>query len=609
MPPPGQPPAVDIPPQPVTPPPVHTEPPLPVPNPKRPAQPPVVDTTPEVPPPLPIPNPKRPPVVDNPPIAKPKPCVDCGTQIDKPEPPKIEEDCRVMKTCEPPQPVKGQCVDTLKVKKERKELDILFVVDTSASLRRGGTGSIEDGELVKIAENMVYFVRKLDPQTDYQIAFLLGHGINSSRYHGRLFTSGEDDPAIIRYKDLARGGRSQAAIEKRLTAMLRKKMLRVPNESGGAQGEALLHSLYSATARLGTLKKFVREDAALSVIFVTDEQDVCFDYDSKVDEFGQPAYKPTLKTKVGKGGAKEMIVDPYETAYFNQYCKHAVHKTKSDQGRPLTEGIVADALERLKNSDSSKGSDRSKVILNGIIYTQDVPEDLRGRVEDENEWGHGIWELILNTGGKMADLTDIVRNQAQFKDKLEELGQYNDFRLRYKHVFNCNLSKDFHPESINFTSMTMKVISGSGEHLGTFAAQCSSRANCPAEFNGPLQVYDKAATHGGIVEYKEVRVAEDLMTKMVEDYRKKTGKDVEGGQVVIEFMTRSDRNPRTGAAWRKEDMVPVQTKPSPLLGPDTDMPPASIAQPPAAGPSAAPKAGAPPADQPSTPDMNAWDYL
>ena len=269
------------------------------------AQPPVEPDGPgRVPPPSAAQPPRKveapPPILleDPQPLPKdPRPCANpndpkgCGTQVVEPEPPPPQEDCRIVANCNPPDPTKGKCTADLGVDKKRNKLDILFMVDTSASLRRGGLRSTEDGELVQIARGMKEFVKHLKPDTDYRVAVMTGHG-PASPYHGKLISSGRGDAAVLDYKSLARDGMSRAQIERELGRILEAKMKAVPNETGGAQGEAMLLALYNSIINpelRGAIERqgLFRADASLNVIIVSDEQDVCFDYAGS-------SYKPTL---------------------------------------------------------------------------------------------------------------------------------------------------------------------------------------------------------------------------------------------------------------------------------------------------------------------------
>ncbi len=74
------------------------------------------------------------------------------------------------------------------------KIDVLFVVDTSASLRT---------EMPKIAQNITSFVAALPPHTDFRFAMLIGHGPGAviqgeSDWFGRLYVidKNSDRPVI-----------------------------------------------------------------------------------------------------------------------------------------------------------------------------------------------------------------------------------------------------------------------------------------------------------------------------------------------------------------------------------------------------------------------------
>ncbi|MGE3759541.1 MAG: hypothetical protein AB7H97_17380, partial [Pseudobdellovibrionaceae bacterium] len=229
--------------------------------------------------------------------------------------------------CKPMESVAGQCVDqplNVKTKEQKAELDVLFVVDTSLSMKKPSATSPQ-GELAQLASQMDKYIEVFrNDSTDINVGVMLGHGPNS-HWHGRLYKASKGDPAVLKTRDLDKN---------RMIKLLTDKMKSVPNESGGAQGEAMMLSLFQSINKKNLReeigKDFFREKATLAVIFVTDEQDVCYDYSSST-------YQPvnvtkTIQGKLIKGpkGKKvreashtEQMPDPVETTFFMEVCAKA----------------------------------------------------------------------------------------------------------------------------------------------------------------------------------------------------------------------------------------------------------------------------------------------
>ncbi len=485
------------------------------------------------------------------------PCTDpagCGTTVNPPVPPRPQEDCRENQACEPPAPVKGTCSADLNVERNRTKLDILFVVDASASLLRGGRGTREDGELVQIGKGMSNFVKNLDPATDYRIGVMVGYS-NEARI-GKLFSAGDSDPAVIDYKSLRREGMSRAQIESQLARVMERKMRGIREEVSGAQGEAMMLNLYKSIKERDNFSKIkrqglYRDDAALAIVFVSDEQDVCFDYSTASPEINA---NRALKQRRGAQGVMERVVDPYEDAYFKGACATAA------EGRRLTPGLVYEALMSLKNND------RSKVMVNVIGYVKPIAETLgvANKPEDENEQAWGMLDLnTLATNGQLAEMANVVKHKSQFATELNQIGQYTEFKMKYNHSYICR--SNIHPKAINFTSMQVKILNKQGQVVGTFAGACSDGRGCPEGITGPAtgsimtDVRERRSTP-----YSRVDVPADTLRTILE------AQGVTEGRVEMEFWTKSDINPSTGTPWDRRDLRPrAATTPAAPAAPAT----------------------------------------
>lgn len=455
------------------------------------------------------------------PLAPPVPA---PTQVIQAPAPKRTETCvgPEGQECKPPKAEADQC-QALPLKSTKKgKLDVLFVVDTSLSLR-GGL-SKEGGELAQLAREMENFVNELPLNTDIRVAVMLGHG-PATKHHGRLFNAGSGDQTVINLAPAAT--KEERSKQGKLAGkILTNKMLKVPNESKGAQGEAMLLSLYdgvmNASRRNESIKAgMFRSDAALNVIIISDEQDVCFDYEAanKADPSRPLEPRKKMKKKAIKDAKgkliryeDETVVDPYEVAFFNNVCKKAVN------GRPLTPGDVHQALISLKQ-------DSSKLILSAIAYkTNNIPVGL----EDENEMGHGIIDLVEHIGGgQVVDLATVTRNgkDVSFAKELTYLGKFAFFKITFTNEWDCQ--SNTHPAAVNKSSTRLTVVDRNGQTLASFNGA-----------DGSLQTLIATGGRGGY--YSKFRVNHEALSKALQ------GKNTEGASVKIDFMTRTDIDRATG---------------------------------------------------------------
>ncbi len=160
-----------------------------------------------------------------------------------------------------------------------RSIDILFVMDTSGSM---------DDNRAKVAEGISAFVGELPAEVDYQIGVMLAHGSRSS-WSGKLFRYG----ANTLFKSSAK---SIGTIQ----TELRDMVLHTPVDSGGEQGESGTYSLIKGlTTHLAANQTagFFRSDAALAIVFVSDENDICAPYIDQPTLPGLTNAERTLRTR------------------------------------------------------------------------------------------------------------------------------------------------------------------------------------------------------------------------------------------------------------------------------------------------------------------------
>ncbi|MGK5083931.1 hypothetical protein WDW37_11575 [Bdellovibrionota bacterium FG-1] len=141
-------------------------------------------------------------------------------------------------------------------------VDVLFVVDTSDSM-------LMPDKNKKMAVAMGQFLGQIPEGTDYRISVMLAHG-GASRYSGALF-SAKGTPVILnptQYPPV------------NTQSMLVNTLEHLKRDVDEANGEAMLYSLMRSldSKHLTTIKEqgFYRPEAALSVLLVSDENDICF---------------------------------------------------------------------------------------------------------------------------------------------------------------------------------------------------------------------------------------------------------------------------------------------------------------------------------------------
>lgn len=189
---------------------------------------------------------------------------------------------------------------TQNVETDRK-IDILFVVDTSGSM---------DAELKKIGEQASKLVKALltkNQNIDYRVAVLLAHGTGS--YSGKLFGGLNNCGPVV-----AGGLGNDFDVAGGAGENLLCKLNNVASESGGATGEAGLQSLKKLTSgdnlSLAKQQGFFRGDAALAVIFASDENDICSVFPGFVKESNSnQTYEDTYRKNSCTGITPQAVYD------------------------------------------------------------------------------------------------------------------------------------------------------------------------------------------------------------------------------------------------------------------------------------------------------------
>lgn len=148
-----------------------------------------------------------------------------------------------------------------------RSVDLLFVADTS--------GSMQDNR-VAVADGLHAFVGQLPANVDYRIGMILAHS-STSALSGQLWTlANQDRDPVTGYPYVLDSSQmSQSLIQTRL-----REMMQVAPEGGG-QGEMGMFSLLRSIGSqldANRSKGFFRSNAALAIVFISDENDICAVY-------------------------------------------------------------------------------------------------------------------------------------------------------------------------------------------------------------------------------------------------------------------------------------------------------------------------------------------
>lgn len=255
-----------------------------------------------------------------------------------------------------------------------KKLDLLFVVDTSGSIR---------DERTAIADGIESFIKELPTDVDYQISVIQGHS-SESEYNGKLFS--HNGPLILKSSE-----HSEADIR----TNLRNTMYNTdPTDYAGDGGEEMLYSLNQAiTTNVSTIKAqgFLREDSALAVVLVSDENDICAlgNYPHGVT----PVYDRDKK----------------EYPAFDRDCQ----------------GITPESV--VQNLRSLQG-DRP-LLVSAIVYTGETAVPNKG----ENEIGYGLIETATIANGAIVDLAS-----GNYDLGMQQIGSMVVKKLNLKTEFTLN---------------------------------------------------------------------------------------------------------------------------------------------------------------------------
>lgn len=224
-----------------------------------------------------------------------------------------------------------------------KKIDILFVVDSSGSLNE---------ERDAIGDGVDAFVAELPADADVRIAVMPAH---ATTWAGRLYRPSSTTPFVLD---------NQAMAMADIRAALRTRMRNVATETITDGGEAGIYSLDRAMEPTQLAESraqgFFRSDAALAVVFVADENDICARYPVGVVPVPDPNFK--------------------EGPAFNLYCQYVTPEN---------------TYTRLRGFQGDR-----PLLVSGVVYHEGSVFPHTG----ENEIAYGYLEMIRAANGLAVDL-------------------------------------------------------------------------------------------------------------------------------------------------------------------------------------------------------------
>jgi hypothetical protein len=272
-----------------------------------------------------------------------------------------------------------------------KAVDLLFVTDTSGSL---------DEERQAIADGIGGFVSELPSDVDYRVAVMLAHG-SRSEFSGRLWHKAGHGP-VLDSRTL-----SLDHLRGELKWLLNNTASDIHSDGGEEGLYSFLRGLDHGPLTDSRAKGFFREDAALAVVFISDENDICANYPAGVTRVPDP--------------------DGLEGPAFERDCKG------------VSPQAVLTAIRQLQG-------DRP-FLVGGIVYNnQNYPRF------GENEYGYGYMDLIELAQGISIDMAG-----GHYDTGLSDIGKLVTRKITLLHDFKLPGDAPVDPATIEVRVDGQKV--------------------------------------------------------------------------------------------------------------------------------------------------------
>jgi len=318
-----------------------------------------------------------------------------------------------------------------------RKIDILLMVDTSGSLveERGG-----------IADGIDAFVGALPSNVDFRIGVMTGHSSGSS-WSGKLYRKGGSFPYVYDSQTM-----DLATIRTKLHTTL---TLNMPNDNSADGGEEGMVSMNRALDddRLALAKGqgFFRDDAALAVVFVSDENDIC-------------AIFPAGVTPVVDPQGIENVAHVRDCNRMAPAKMDGTTVIAPAHQETITADLVVAKLKALKGD--------MPLVVSAAVYADPATVPHVG----ENEVGYGLLDMAQIAHGVVIDLAT-----GQYSDGLASVGTLASIKM--------NLQTDFVLTNANVDPNTLQI---NVDGVGTAGYDYDSEVNTVqvSHPGGPLSTID-----------------------------------------------------------------------------------------------------------------------
>lgn len=422
------------------------------------------------------------------------------------------------------------------------KLDVIFVVDTSSSI---------DIERQSIARNIDRFIDEIsrisqvagyNQQIDYRMAVILAHGPNGNaptvlngeqyRSHGLLFVSPNEGAGA--QPILGGNGETleqlKTSLEIRFNGGLNSSDLDSVRDRSDTQGEAGLLALqkYLETYRHATSpgnsagnQVFPRPDAGLMVAFISDENDVCYDYNHHNNNTNLPDTFPysqysydfyNISTAAGFRAighenitsATRLVQFPAGSSIERDVYEHNAFVNECEQGQKGNHWDIVSLLEQTKNWQFDRDQNLP-ILATGVLYRTQGEADtaaataaaLDFRWFRDKERGMGYLNVIHAFHGQPASLLS-----NNFGDELALMGKEAAFRMTYQpelELIDSVTGQQVNLSQVALGSIRIKAINPDGTEIWMEADQpigCMMNAGVPRERHEFCLVYDTYPTTG-----------------------------------------------------------------------------------------------------------------
>ena len=310
------------------------------------------------------------------------------------------------------------------------ELDIIFVLDTSASMR---------DEHQSVAREITKFISELSADVSYRIGIILAHGprTKANVKVGSLYSEDQKNLVISSAEIGKTVSKDQVAAK--VSEILTARLAKLPIDRSEAQGEAGMLNLYTAfsdSVKRNELKRagLLGDKAALLVVTVADENDICFDYEETSRRLG--------KEVIGTYATKLDRVREQNAFQAQDTCRSVAN------GQRLTAEDVVQAVHQARGS--------LPVIFTGIHYLEDQVPERTDEFSKDNEAGRGYLDVIEIGKGIAVDLAS-----ENFASALTKIGNFSNFHMKYENTFFIPGKVDV--KRFDSNSVSVRIRSGDGQ--------------------------------------------------------------------------------------------------------------------------------------------------